>query len=159
MPSNTFRFEYARFAFATAVTAFIICAIAYGLWTFINIISSVIAFPHDMGHYDDPTISLWYKNVRQPDHPAISCCGYADAYWADEVTTGPNGETIAVITDDRDDEPLGREHIPIGTRYIVPPGKIKWDQGNPTGHIVIFLGYATDFTERPVVCYAENGGV
>ena len=32
----------------------------------------------------------------------------ADAYWADQVRVGPNGEIIATITDDRDDGPLKR---------------------------------------------------
>ncbi len=44
-----------------------------------------------------------------------SCCGQADAYWADDVhvATGHNGEkyTIARITDTRDDGNLaGRQH-------------------------------------------------
>jgi hypothetical protein len=38
----------------------------------------------------------------------------------------------------RDDAPLGRPHIPSGTRIPVPNHRIKWDQGNPTGHGWIF---------------------
>jgi hypothetical protein len=41
------------------------------------------------------------------------------------------------------------------TRIIVPNAKIKWDQGNPTGHGVIFL--RSD--DKWVYCYAPPGGV
>jgi hypothetical protein len=101
----------------------------------------------------DPFTSEWYKTLKQPDNPGMSCCGEADAYWADKTETGPNGELYAIITDDRPDEPLSRRHVPIGTKILVPPHKIKWDQGNPTGHTVIFLS-----TADVVYCYVQNGG-
>jgi hypothetical protein len=53
------------------------------------------------------------------------------------------------------DGPLARAHIDVGTRIIVPNAKIKWDQGNPTGHGVIFL--RSD--DKWVYCYAPPGGV
>ena len=114
------------------------------------------AMARDAGQWGDaePQIAAWFATLMQPDNPVVSCCGKADAYWADEVETGPNGETIAVITDTRDDGPLERPHVPVGTRIVVPGAKIKFDQGNPTGHIVIFLGY-----QRQVYCYVQNGGV
>jgi hypothetical protein len=119
-----------------------------------------MAFAGTPGWADaDPKVAEWFAGLMQPDHPAIPCCGQGDAYWADEVANGPNGELIAVITDERPDEPLGREHVPLGTRYVVPPFKIKWDRGNPTGHIVIFLGYAPITADRQVICYVQNGGV
>ncbi|MBI1202522.1 MAG: hypothetical protein GC182_08430 [Rhodopseudomonas sp.] len=109
----------------------------------------------DLGQWDDASaIAQWYRSLMQPDQPTISCCGEADAYWADKVETGPNGETLAIITDDRNDGPLGRHHVPAGTRIVVPSNKIKWDRGNPTGHIVIFLSVNND-----VYCYVQNGGV
>lgn len=109
----------------------------------------------DNGQWEgaDPAISAWYKSLMQPDHPNISCCGEADAYWADTVLT-KDGKLIAVITDDRDDAPLGRHHVPIGTQIEIPPNKIKWDKGNPTGHIVIFLSY-----DNVPYCYVQSGGV
>lgn len=88
----------------------------------------------------------------QPDQPEYSCCGTADAYWAD-VTEVKDGKVIAVITDDRPDGPVGRRHVPVGTRIVVPQNKIKWDRGNPTGHIVIFLNYS-----RQVLCYVQDWG-
>jgi hypothetical protein len=116
----------------------------------------VIANARDAGQWadQDPLIGAWFATLKQPDNPVASCCGEADAYWADQVETDADGRTVAVITDDRPDEPLKRPHVPIGTRIVVPPNKIKWDQGNPTGHIVIFLGY-----ELRVYCYVQNGGV
>lgn len=113
------------------------------------------ASARDVGQWlnADPQISEWYKTLKQPDNNYMSCCGEADAYWADKTETGPNGELYAVITDDRPDEPLGRRHVPIGTKILIPPHKIKWDQGNPTGHTVIFLS-----TTDAVYCYVQNGG-
>jgi len=90
----------------------------------------------------------------QPDNPSMSCCGEADAYWADIVDTDSGGELVAVITDDRLDEPLRRRHIPVDTRFVVPSHKIKFDRGNPTGHTIIFINSADQ-----VLCYVQNGGV
>jgi len=117
------------------------------------VISAVLA--RDLGQWDeiDPKIALWFSTLMQPDNPDISCCGEADAWWAD-ATEVKDGQTIAIITDDRDDEPLYRHHVPIGTRIIVPPNKIKFDRGNPTGHVVIFLSY-----DNSVYCYVMGGGV
>lgn len=114
------------------------------------------AMARDLGQWgdQDAEIARWFRALRQPDNPHISCCGESDAYEADKVETGPNGETIAVITDVRDDEPLRRPHVPVGTRIVVPNHKIKYDQGNPTGHIIIFLS-----PSREVYCYVQNGGV
>lgn len=113
------------------------------------------AAARDLGQWgdQDQAIAEWFATLKQPDNPVSSCCGEADAYWADKAETGPNGELIAVITDDRPDEPLRRPHVPIGTRIVVPQHKIKWDRGNPTGHIVIFLS-----VEMKPYCYVQNGG-
>lgn len=110
----------------------------------------------DLGQWEkeNPYIGEWFRALKQPDNKFMSCCGEADAYWADQTETGPNGELIAVITDDRPDEPLGRRHVPVGTKFVIPPHKIKFDQGNPTGHIVIFIS-----TSDEVWCYVQNGGV
>jgi hypothetical protein len=107
----------------------------------------------DKGQWEnlDPAISSWYRNLMQPNHPDYSCCGEADAYWADRVEV-KDGEVIGIITDTRADKPLSRSHIPVGTRIVVPANKLKWDRGNPTGHIVIFLN--GDY----VVCYVLNTG-
>jgi hypothetical protein len=117
----------------------------------------VIARPaqaRDLGQWNgaDPAIRRWYEGLMQPDVPTASCCGEADAYWADEIHVR-DGRTYAVITDDRDDGPLKRPHVPSGTEIEVPPNKLKWDRGNPTGHGVIFLS-----RNRYVFCYVQPGG-
>ncbi len=44
-----------------------------------------VANARDLGQWDsvDPGIREWYQALMQPDNPAASCCGEADAYWAD----------------------------------------------------------------------------
>lgn len=41
----------------------------------------------DVGQWEttDPTVREWYQALMQPDNPNASCCGEADAYWADEI--------------------------------------------------------------------------
>lgn len=102
---------------------------------------------------NEPEIAAWFAALMQPDNPQVSCCGQADAYWADGVEV-KGTKTYAIITDERDDAKLQRHHVPVGTRIEVPDRKIKWDRGNPTGHVVIFLSYGNE-----VMCYVMNGGV
>lgn len=108
------------------------------------------AHAHDAEHHE---FDEWYQELMQPDNPTASCCGQADAYYADEIHFR-NGKTYAVITDDRDDKPLGRSHVDVGTEVEVPDSKLKWDRSNPTGHGVVFIsrmGY--------VFCFVQPGGV
>jgi hypothetical protein len=89
----------------------------------------------------------WYSSLTRPDMPPNwSCCGLADAYWADEIEV-KDGVVIVTITDDRDDKPLGRPHIPVGTKVIIPKEKMvdlfkgpNAGKGNPTGHSIVFIG-------------------
>lgn len=114
------------------------------------------ASARDYGQWSNQSdiVRDWYATLMQPDNPTVSCCGEADGYWADQVETAPDGSLIAVVTDDRPDEPLHRHHVDIGTRIPVPQAKIKFDRGNPTGHIIIFLSYSN----QPF-CYVQNGAV
>ena len=57
------------------------------------------------------------------------------------------GRYVAIITD-------GMRDIPNGTKIPVPNNKLKWDEGNPTGHGIIFLGL-----QGQVYCYVVAGGV
>lgn len=127
----------------------------YFIAALICALSSTPIIARDLGQWEnaDPAIAAWYSSLRQPDNPTISCCGQADAYWADKVEIDGD-KVFAIITDDRPDEPLGRPHVPIGTRIEVPRHKLKFDAGNPTGHVVIFLSRNLD-----VYCYVQNGGV
>ncbi|MBB5045910.1 hypothetical protein HNR60_000645 [Rhodopseudomonas rhenobacensis] len=109
----------------------------------------------DLGQWEgsDPQLREWYRSLMQPDFPTVSCCGEADAYWADSYEI-QDGQYVAIITDPRPDAPLRRPHLEIGTRILVPNHKLKWDGGNPTGHGIIFLG-GPGF----VFCYLPPGGV
>lgn len=109
----------------------------------------------DLGQWEstDPAIREWYQALMQPDIPAASCCGEADAYWADSYEVDGD-KYVAIITDPRPDEPLRRKHLEIGTRIVVPNYKLKFDQSNPTGHGIIFLSRG-DY----VYCYVAPGGV
>ena len=109
----------------------------------------------DLGQWEnaDPAIRQWYQSLMQPDVPTASCCGEADAYWADEIHVR-DGKTYVRITDDRPNEPLGRPHVENGTEIEIPNSKLKWDQSNPTGHGIVFMSRT-----RYVFCYVQPGGV
>lgn len=105
----------------------------------------------------DPKIREWYRELKMPDQPQMSCCGEADAYYA--ATYTKDGKNIAVIIDTREDAPLGRPHVAIGTEIVIPDHKMKWDRGNPTGYSIIFLSNPNDEGKRDVYCFVDGGGV
>jgi hypothetical protein len=113
------------------------------------------AAARDLGQWDNQSENMrgWFQKLMQPDNPYMSCCGEADAYWADSYEVDAD-RYVAIITDERPDEPLGRRHREPGERVVVPNSKIKWDEGNPTGHGIIFIG-----TGGQIYCYVPPGGV
>jgi hypothetical protein len=122
------------------------------LGIFSGLIAGVNAHDHGQWEAVDPKIREWYQALMQPDVPNASCCGEADAYWADEVHVR-DGKTYVTISDERPDEPLGRPHVDVGTEIEIPNNKLKWDKGNPTGHGIVFLSRA-----GYVFCYVQPGG-
>lgn len=118
------------------------------------------AFARDNGQWEnsDPAVSDWFRTLKQPDNPTVSCCGEADAYWADEIHVR-DGKTFAVITDDRDDGPLMRPHVDIGTEIEIPTNKLKWDRGNPTGHNVLFMHPGGESYTPTVWCFVQSSGI
>jgi hypothetical protein len=118
----------------------------------------------DLGQWGDyansAQIKKWFEDLRQPDVPQASCCGEADAYFADSYEV-EGDHYVAIITDERDDAPLLRPHLEPGTRVPVPNEKMKWDQGNPTGHGVIFIDANNQHGAGTmhVFCYVAPGGV
>jgi hypothetical protein len=106
------------------------------------------ASARDNGQWESspPHVRRWFQGLKQPDNPRVSCCGEADAYEAD-IFEVDGGRYVAVITD-------GKGEIPNGTRIPVPNHKMKWDEGNPTGHGIIFIG-----VQGQVYCYVAPGGV
>jgi hypothetical protein len=117
-------------------------------------IVSTLAFARDFGQWahTDPAINAWYEGLKQPDFPSLTCCGHSDAYWCDEIHVR-DGKTYCNITDDRPDDPLVRPHIDIGTEVFIPDHKLKWDNGNPTGHAIVFMGKYGN-----VYCFVQSGG-
>jgi hypothetical protein len=113
------------------------------------------AIARDLGQWENQGTNLrqWFQTLMQPDAPHLSCCGEADAYWADTFEVR-DGHYVAIITDDRPDGPLRRPHRDLGEKIVVPDNKMKWDAGNPTGHGVIFIGIGGQ-----VYCYVTPGGV
>ncbi|NPU63401.1 hypothetical protein HL667_00125 [Bradyrhizobium sp. 83012] len=108
----------------------------------------------DLGQWEsaDPALRAWYESLMQPDVPTASCCGVADAYFCDDYGLR-DGKPSCVISDDRDDASRGRPHVEIGTVIEIPPNKLKWDKGNPTGRGVVFMS-----RNRYVFCYVQPGG-
>ena len=130
------------------------------LLTLIAMIFATATSARDVGQWDntDPQLREWYQSLMQPDNPAQSCCGEAEAYWCDDPHTKRDDKNrvhnYCTITDDRPDEPRRRLHIDIGTEIEIPDHKVKKDQGNPTGHGVVFLNRGWF-----VYCYVMPGGV
>lgn len=107
--------------------------------------------------------SAWFARQKMPDSPRQSCCGEADAYYADQVEV-VDDKVYAIITDTRPDAPLGRPHIPVGTKFEVPPHKNKDTRAdpNPTGRTIIFVRWYANQTpdgDWAVLCYLPDGGV
>jgi len=114
------------------------------------------AHGRNLGQWEnsDPDTKEWFRTLMQPDNPTISCCGDGDAYYADKINI-IDGKTYVTITDERDDKPLVRGHIPVGTVILVPDYKLKWDRGNPTGHNIIFVIYSSLY----VLCFVQSTGI
>jgi hypothetical protein len=121
----------------------------------IALLACAAAPARDLGQWEntDPGIHDWYQNLMQPDNVIAPCCKEADAYYADTVHVR-DGQTFAVITDDRPDEPLGRPHLDVGTEVLIPDQKLKWDKGNPTGHNVLFVSRSLF-----VFCFVQGSGI
>jgi hypothetical protein len=124
------------------------------VWAAALALSICKAPARDLGQWDgvDPLNRQWFNGLMRPDYPNLTCCGVADAYWADSYEV-KGDQYVAIITDTRDDIPLGRPHIENGKRVAVPNTKIKSDRGNPTGHGIIFIGAGGE-----VYCYLPPGG-
>lgn len=141
----------------------VLCLLVLG---FLSVVVTGPAHPRDNGQWEEtsPEVRAWYRNLMMPDNPSLSCCGEADAYWADSFES-VDGKLEATITDTRpmcdgSQEKLkegcvpGRPHIPFGTKVVVPNHKMKYDASNPTGHGILFIN-----TQLQVLCYIMPGGV
>ena len=140
----------------TAENRWLALAIASVLALVIVLFSVRITPARDAGQWhNSPAVSEWYRTLMQPDNPVVSCCGEADAYWADEIHVR-DGKVYASITDDRPDAPRGRPHRDIGEEFEIPPNKLKFDSGNPDGHAIIFL--SSPSAGGYVYCFVQGTG-
>lgn len=138
--------KYARaLLYLSAVTSLIVLGHAFST-----------AHARDLGQWGDqpPHIRQWFQKLMQPDNKHQSCCGEADAYEADSFEV-EGDHYVAIVTNGAGDPAYGKPAIPNGTRIPVPNRKMKWDEGNPTGHGILFLQVGT----RQVYCYITPGGV
>lgn len=121
------------------------------------ILCATFAQARDNGQWEnsDPAVKEWYRTLMRPDVPDMSCCGEADAYYCDIIHIR-EGKTYCTITDDRDDAPLRRPHIDIGTEILIPPEKLKYDRGNPTGHSILFVGTSNGY--HFAFCFVQTWG-
>lgn len=121
--------------------------------------------------YEGPDESDWYRSLKMPDAPVTSCCGAADAYYADKVepcapSDPSNCVLIAIVTDTRPDErilqdgtKLHRTPQPVGTRVPIPMSKIRRNpENNPTDHNIVFFK-DTDTIGRVVYCWEPASGI
>jgi hypothetical protein len=123
------------------------------------------AHARDLGQWEDhsPETRAWFQSLRQPDQPNMPCCGESDGYWCDDVHVRA-GHTYCTIDDDRDDEPLYRPHVPVGTEILIPDNKLGNYPGNPTGHNIVFMAVsrgidnAVDGTGSYVYCFVQESG-
>jgi hypothetical protein len=101
----------------------------------------------DYGQWNErpAKVRRWFQSLMQPDHPRLSCCGEADAFEADQFEV-EGDHYVAIITD-------GRGLMANGTRIPIPNEKMKFDNGNPTGHGIIFIG-----DEGQIYCYVTPSG-
>jgi hypothetical protein len=121
-----------------------------------SLLVALNANARDLGQWEGqpPQIRGWFERLMQPDNKFKSCCGEADAYQADSFDV-EGDHYVAIITNGTGDIATGKPAIPEGTRIPVPNYKMKWDEGNPTGHGIIFISVST----KEVYCYVTPGGV
>lgn len=126
---------------------------ALALYGIAMLLSARSAHARDLGQWEagDPTVKEWYQGLMQPDNPSASCCGEADAYWCDGLHVRA-GKTFCAITDDR--VVARRPSLPLGLEIEIPPEKLKYDKGNPTGHAIVFLSSA-----GAVYCFVQGTGI
>ena len=92
----------------------------------------------------DEEIDAWYVMVQRSHFNEAEqrwtgggrCCGKSDAYFADKAEA-IDGKWVVTITDDRE---VPNRIARNGQTFTVSPDIIdRLRQGNPTGHVIIFV--------------------
>jgi hypothetical protein len=131
-------------------TFWLIIAVAsmVALWAFLASFRPARAHDHEHPEHD-----WWYQTLMMPDNPSVRCCGKEDEYRCDAFVR--DGETWCRVTDDR--VVPNRPVVAVGTEILIPPHKYKFDQGNPTGHTLVFgKPSGGDFY---VYCFVQGTGI
>jgi hypothetical protein len=128
--------------------------LAFALFFMIALIVVLYSIPIARAHdHDHPEHDRWYQTLMMPDNPSVRCCGQDDEYRCDAFVR--NGETWCRVTDRR--VIPGRPAVAVGTEIFIPPHKYKYDQGNPTGHTLVFgRPQGDDFY---VYCFVQGTGI
>jgi hypothetical protein len=117
------------------------------------------AFAENWISSGDAEIDAWYEKAQRNPWPGAApnttggkCCGKADAFWADKEEV-IDGQHVVTITDDRVIE--GRKDR-NGQKFVISPEVIdRLRQGNPTGHVIIFILNTGDSVP---FCFFPGGG-
>jgi hypothetical protein len=90
------------------------------------------AAARDFGQWENQASEVrnWFQRLMQPDAPFMSCCGEADAYWADSFEADGD-RYVAIITDERPDGPLGRPHRELGEKNRRPQPQDQMGRRKP----------------------------
>jgi hypothetical protein len=100
----------------------------------------------------NPAWAAWFQSLSRFDtdlNHSISCCGDGDAVFADAWRSA-DGAIMATVTDNR-----GHDWAPVGKTITVPKKMEIAEQGNPTGHVVLFLRPGT----LEPICLVVGGGL
>lgn len=91
----------------------------------------------------------WMMSLKQPDSPAVSCCGPADQVYV--ASYGPS--------EDKKNRGGFWAILPEGRRVEIPAKKVIWDRVNPTGRGVLFMGPAESYApDGFVFCFVPGSG-
>lgn len=97
----------------------------------------------------DPDVDAWYASARREG--GGSCCGRGDAYWGQLTKVQNDGVRILV----EDDRTIPGRVMRDGQEFFVPNEMLDHQrQGNPTGHIVIFVGVQDN---QPICLFMGEG--
>jgi hypothetical protein len=124
------------------------------LYALVVLVACLFGLAYALAHdHDRPELNQWYETLMMPDNPSVRCCGKDDEYRCDAFVR--DGETWCRVTDDR--VVPNRPVVVVGTEILIPRHKYKFDQGNPTGHTLVFgKPSGGDFY---VYCFVQGTGI
>lgn len=106
-----------------------------GIAALVVILCALPALARDTGQWasQPEEIRAWFRSVMQPENPAQSCCGEADAFDVEMAGEGPDGSMEVRIL-------AGPDEYLIGAIISVPRSKLQTRYGNPLDKFILFIG-------------------